>query len=347
MKPHNFLLFAAAIGVFSAVGTVAEAETRSFRLPSFEGYRLDYCKASGRECGERVATAWCVAQGYEYSSDWAIERDLGSLQPTISIDSGEVCRGDQCDGFNRITCSREGRSYDLPRMGGDLQGTVFTPDGRHTARAITPTEVVLTVPGCSQYEPSVLLCRSVPEYQYCRSLRDEGYVLGCRAALNLDAAVGKLIEAAEESYELSLRPRAAVTVRRGSRGDGRISGETRYKVLFEIPDHRANERCVRRTGYEYRQTGSNAGVSALFEGGSCGDPIEGRYPPEDDYLLRAYDACETRRAWGGKTEMTTDMIVAGIFHFAVTDQPATVTSLARTAAPYHAISAPLEINCRN
>jgi len=300
MKRHNLMLFAASIIVFSAPGSKAQAETRSFQLPSFEGYRFDYCKASGRECGERVATAWCVGQGYEYSSDWAIERDLGSLQPTISIDSGEVCRGDQCDGFNKITCSREGRSYDLPRMGGDLQGTVFTPDRRHAARAITPTEVVLTVPGCSQYEPSVLLCRSVPEYEYCRSLRDQGYVLGCRAALNLDAAVDNLTEAAAGSYELSLRSRASVTVERGRRGDGRLSGETRYEVLFGIPEHRASEECVRRAGYEYRQTGSSAGAAAFFESDDCDEAIEGRYPPEDDSLLRAYDACETRRAWGGE-----------------------------------------------
>ena len=93
----------AALLVFaSSVAPAAQADVRTFRTPSFEGYRLDYCKSSGSECGERVATAWCVTQGFEYASDWGLERDIGALQPTISVDNSRVCQGDRCDGFTAI-----------------------------------------------------------------------------------------------------------------------------------------------------------------------------------------------------------------------------------------------------
>jgi hypothetical protein len=41
----------------------AHSESRMFHSPTHQGYRLDYRKGSGRECGERVATEWCVAWG--------------------------------------------------------------------------------------------------------------------------------------------------------------------------------------------------------------------------------------------------------------------------------------------
>jgi len=68
-----------------SVAFAVQAEARTFRAPSFEGYRLHYCKSSGSECGERVATEWCVTQGYEYASDWGLERDIGAFAKAISV----------------------------------------------------------------------------------------------------------------------------------------------------------------------------------------------------------------------------------------------------------------------
>jgi hypothetical protein len=321
-----------------------------FRSPSFEGYRLDYCKSSGSECGERVATEWCVTQGYEYASDWGLERGIGGLQPTISVDNSRVCQGDQCDGFTAITCGREERVFRVPSLGGNTRGTVFTPDRSQAAPAVTRTEIQIVVPGCSQLEPGVLLCHSVPEYQYCRSLLQDGYILGCRARLGLDGAIADLHEATAGSYELSLRARASVTIDQGTRGDGRVRGETRYDVTFAIPEHtEATESCLQRDRYEYHQTGPSGGSSKIYESADCDESIEGSFSPHEDEILRAYDLCESRRAWGTKIEGTTERIVAGIFHFsAVTASSASDGAAAsRSAATYLAIAAPLEVICRD
>lgn len=333
-----------------SVAFAVQAEVRTFRTPSFEGYRLDYCKSSGSECGERVATEWCVTQGYEYASDWGLERDIGAFQPTISVDNRRVCQGDQCDGFIAITCGREERVFRVLTLGGNTRGTVFTPDRREAAPAVTRTEIQLVVPGCSQFEPGVLLCHSVPEYQHCRSLLQDGYVLGCRARLALDGAIADLREATTDSYELSLRARASVTINQGRRGDGRVRGETRYNVTFAIPENtEATESCLQRDRYEYHQTGPSGGSSKIYESADCDESIEGSFSPHEDEILRAYDFCEARRAWGTKIEATTDRIVAGIFHFSavaeLSDSGGAAAS--RSVATYLAIEAPLEVICRD
>jgi hypothetical protein len=336
-----------AVLIFLATGLVSEvqAEARTFHSPLFEGYRLDYCKATGRACGERVATEWCVAQGYEYASDWGIADNIGDILPTISFDTGAVCRDGQCDGFSEITCGREGEAFSLPSLGGDTRATVFTPDRRHAASAVTREEVKLTVPGCSQIRPSVLDCHSEPEYQYCRTLLQDGYVLGCRVAIAIDSVLGDSQEAPTSDYELSLRPRASITVEHGSRGEGQVRGEIRYSVEFtQLPTAIGDGECQQRDRYEFYQTGPDGGSSEIFAAEDCADPMEGRFSPHDDDLLLAYDLCEGRRAWGDSIEMTSDVIVAAIFHSSAAANGSTETGL---VSPYITVEAPVEIRCND
>ncbi len=345
--PQPFRLAAFALLAWTVVPD-AQAEVRTFGNPAYEGYRLDFCKGSGRECGERVATEWCVAQGYEYASDWGIDRDIGALQPTIRLDDSNVCHDGQCDGFSAITCGREEAAFRMPGTSANTRSTVFTPDRRQAAPTITRTEVQLSVPGCSQFEPGVLLCQTPADYQYCRSLLEQGYALGCRAELDLDGAVPGMREAISGEYELSLRGRASVSVNRRSRGDGRIRGATRYRLSFEIPEYAAGtESCIQRDRYEYRQTGPDAGLAEIFPADDCDEPLEGQFSPHEDDLVYAYDLCEGRNSWGDKIEATTDLIVAAIFHFSSptassADRDATAS---RTVSPYLAIGAPLEVVC--
>ena len=344
MKTLQPFHVAALILLAASVTPEVQAEARTFRNPAFEGYRLDYCKGAGSECGERVATEWCVTEGYEYASDWGIDRNIGALQPTIRVDNSDVCHGDQCDGFSEITCGREGRAFTMPSLGGDTRGTVFTPDRRQTAPAVTREEVQLVVPGCSQFEPGVLLCQSEPEYQYCRTLLQDGYVLGCRAALALDDVIGDLREVTSDDYDLSLRARASVIVEQGSRGEGRIRGETAYSIIFALPEYPdGTESCLQRDRYEYHQTGPNGGTAEIFDADDCSEPVEGHFAPHEDDLLHAYDLCEGRRAWGARLETTTDLVVAAIFHFAAATASSAKADVAasRSVAPYLAIGAPV------
>jgi hypothetical protein len=350
MKTTQPLRVAILMLLATSVAPEVQAEARTFRNPALQGYRLDFCKGVGPECGERVATEWCVTQGYEYASDWGIDRDIGGLQPTIRVDNRDVCHGDQCDGFSEITCGREGRTFSMPSLGGDTRGIVFTPDQRHAAAAVTREEVQLVVPGCSQIEPGLLACQTEPDYQYCRTLLQDGYVLGCRAALAIDDVIGDLREADSSDYELTLRARASVTVKQGSRGEGRIRGKTEYSALFalsEYPD--GAENCLRRDRYHYHQSGPNGGKSETFAAEDCDEPVEGSFEPNEDDLLHAYDLCEGRRAWGNRLEGTTDLIVAAKFHFAAATASSTRTDLnaSRSAASYLAIGAPLQVVCND
>jgi hypothetical protein len=188
MSIQRRLLTVIGMGLLLLAAAPSYAEVRTFRGPQHQGYRLDYCQAFGQICGERVATQWCRGQGYEYASDWAIDRDIGDRMPTMAIDDDRVCRDNQCDGFTAITCGREGRSFRLPNLGSMTRATVITPDRRGTAPAIMAVEVELLVPGCDQTEPGVLLCGTVHEYQHCRTLFAAGKVLGCRAGLAFEGA---------------------------------------------------------------------------------------------------------------------------------------------------------------
>lgn len=331
----------------TSVTSVVQAEVRTFRNPAFEGYRLDYCKNAGRACGERVATEWCVTQGYEFASDWGIERDIGVFQPTISLDSRAICDNGNCDGFLEITCGRETQSFSVPSLGGETRGTVFTPDRRHAAVAVTREEIQHVVPGCSQFEPGELLCQSAPEYQHCRTLMQDGYVLGCRAILALDGITADLREAGTGDYHLSLKARASITVEKGNRGEGRVRGETQYTVAFALPKSpEGTPYCLQRHGYEYHQTGPDGGSSEISTAEECDEPLKGRFEPHDDDILYAYNLCEGRRAWGSSLEATTDLVVAAIFHFAATSSSTSAeVDGSNSVAPYVAIAAPVEVIC--
>ena len=259
------------------------------------------------------------------------------MQPTISLDSGAVCHDGQCDGFSEITCGREGEAFALPSLGGDTRAMVFTPDRRHAASAVTLEEIELTVPGCSQIRPNVLDCHSEPEYQYCRTLLQDGYVLGCRAVIAIDTVLGDLQEAPTSDYELSLRPRASITAEQGSRGAGWVRGETRYSVEFtQLASTMGDGECLQRDRYEFYHTGPDGGSGELFAAEACDELIEGQFAPYDDDLLAAYDLCEGRRAWGDRIEMTSAVVVAAIYHDSAAENGTT-----GLASPYITIEAPV------
>lgn len=350
MSIRSRLTVAVWTGLLLSVAAPSHAQVRTFRAPQHQGYRLDYCQAFGQVCGARVATQWCRGQGYEYASDWAIDRNIGEHQPTMPIDADRVCRGAQCDAFAEITCGREGRSLRLPNLGSATRATVITPDFRGTAPAITSVEMQLLVPGCYQTEPGILLCGTVHEYQHCRTLFAAGKVLGCRAGLAFEGAFATPVAATDGSYELDVRSRASIAVSEGSRGQGRFRGNANFSVRFAVPAESAlAETCLQRDRYIYYPSGPQGGLSAIDETDECGQPIEGSFEPHEDDLLRAYDLCTARQAWGSEIEDSIELLVAGLYHLS----PATAADgiaaagATRIVAPYLTVRAPLSINCRD
>ena len=263
------------MGLLLLAAAPSHAEVRTYRAPQHQGYRLSYCLAFGQVCGEQVAMRWCRGQGYEYASDWAIERSIGDRMPTVAIDDDRVCRSNQCDGFETITCGREGRSFRLPNLGAATRATVITPDRRGAAPA---------------------------------------------------------------------------TVSRGRRGEGRLRGDADFSVNFALPvDLALGETCLQRDRYHYYPTGPQGGLSQIDETAECGQPVEGSIEPHEDDLLRAYDLCEGRSAWGSETDGSIELLVAGLYHLSArtpADGLGTPAST-RIVAPYLTIRAPLSINCRD
>lgn len=348
MSIRDKSLAISVVGLLLCVVVPSHAEVRTFSNPQHQGYRLDYCQTFGQVCGERVAAQWCRSQGYEHASDWAIDRDLGDQLPTMTLDDDRVCRGNQCDGFASITCGREGRSYRLPNLGSATKSTVITPDRRGTAPAIMPVEVQLLVPGCYQTEPGILLCGTVHEYQHCRTLFASGKVLGCRAGLAFDGAFVEPEAAVPGSYDLDVRSRAAATVTQGRRGEGRARGDARFRVSFAVPGEPAfAETCLQRDRYVYFPAGPRGGMSDIDDARDCAQPIEGSFEPHEDDLLRAYDLCEARRAWGTKLEGSIELLVAGLYYVSPSKAADGFAGASRIVAPYVTIRAPLAVTCKN
>ena len=82
------------------------ADEKKFINPMFKGLRLDWCYASGTDCGGYAAKAYCVARGYPLVKGFGIAQHIGVYTKTRSIGSGEVCANPGCDGFSFIYCKK-------------------------------------------------------------------------------------------------------------------------------------------------------------------------------------------------------------------------------------------------
>ena len=84
-----------------------EAGTIStFRQPTYNGKRLDWCLEWGSNCGKPAADAFCVLSGYDESTARSMDRNIGLDSPTYVLKAGRTCASSGCDGFRRITCQK-------------------------------------------------------------------------------------------------------------------------------------------------------------------------------------------------------------------------------------------------
>jgi hypothetical protein len=88
---------------FALAPARAEAETRTFALPTVKGVRLDWCKNWARQCGEPAAILFCRENGYQRAVRWTIAPGVGR---TLVFGDGRLCQGPLCSGFSAITCER-------------------------------------------------------------------------------------------------------------------------------------------------------------------------------------------------------------------------------------------------
>lgn len=98
--------------VFAVVATAsgaARAETRRFVTPRYQGYPVDRCLYSGRQCNQPAADAFCRAVGYQRATRYQWQY----MAPTRILGTGHICntpgrRG--CGGFTLVDCSRPSSS---------------------------------------------------------------------------------------------------------------------------------------------------------------------------------------------------------------------------------------------
>ena len=63
---RTLIIFAALAGASPAYAQNVE----SFIVANDDGYGVDSCLESGASCGQPVANAWCVANGYSYAVEF-------------------------------------------------------------------------------------------------------------------------------------------------------------------------------------------------------------------------------------------------------------------------------------
>ena len=79
------------------------------------------------------------------------------------------------------------------------------------------------------------MCETVHEYQHCRTLLEDGKVLGCRAGLAFDGAFAQPRAASPGTYDLSLRSRVNAIVYENRRitaapGSGRMPERAAWRA---------------------------------------------------------------------------------------------------------------------
>lgn len=79
--------------------------SETFTYPLQDGYRLNACLYSERDCWEPAATAWCKTRGFARASEWQPDHNIGSLFPTLVLGDARICANFVCDSFREITCS--------------------------------------------------------------------------------------------------------------------------------------------------------------------------------------------------------------------------------------------------
>lgn len=78
-------------------------EGRVFVNPSIDGYRLDNCRQWASDCGKPAADAFCARSGFSSSMQHVVDPE-GGYSKTKVIDSGQICEGGGCRGFQQIIC---------------------------------------------------------------------------------------------------------------------------------------------------------------------------------------------------------------------------------------------------
>jgi hypothetical protein len=77
-----------------------------FSVPTYNGYRLDWCRQFEHECGAPAAQAYCQKNGFSQLVNFHIQPHLNT--PTMTIGSNAICNPQfhGCDSFSFVQCKK-------------------------------------------------------------------------------------------------------------------------------------------------------------------------------------------------------------------------------------------------
>lgn len=79
---------------------------KTFFIPKYNGYRLDWCKQFEQGCGALAAQAYCQKQGFPKLASFVKQSQV--KVPTMIIGSNAICNPAYhvCDSFLSISCTK-------------------------------------------------------------------------------------------------------------------------------------------------------------------------------------------------------------------------------------------------
>ena len=100
------LIAASAVAAVLLGAAAAHAERRMFIIANdADGYGIDRCLSSGAACGDTVANSYCHAHEFTQALSFRkVDRD--DITGAIPTSGPGSCKGDSCDDFVAIECSR-------------------------------------------------------------------------------------------------------------------------------------------------------------------------------------------------------------------------------------------------
>lgn len=89
---------------FSSI--TCQEPVRTFWMPKYNGYRVDWCLTFEQNCGAPAAQGFCHKMGYPYLVNFQKQNSVNSL--TMTVGSNAICNPQfhGCDSFSMIRCRK-------------------------------------------------------------------------------------------------------------------------------------------------------------------------------------------------------------------------------------------------
>lgn len=100
---NGFMTIACTTGISHNPPKPYHYREQKFVNPRFNDYRIDWCYNRNKGCGARAANSFCSRIGFMQAKHFVKESHVSA---TKTINSQELCFGNECNAFKNIVCFR-------------------------------------------------------------------------------------------------------------------------------------------------------------------------------------------------------------------------------------------------